>query len=388
MPETAPTPLARDRVPELDGLRGLAILLVLAWHLAPRRPGTLLGDALETIYGLTWTGVDLFFVLSGFLLGGILLDQARSRGLLGTFYLRRICRILPLYGVLLALFSAGTWLFSGSPGVLAWWLFGGRDALPLWTYFTFTQNFAIVHFQGMGAPAAAPTWSLAIEEQFYLLLPWLVLGIPRRWLPPVLLLLISGAVGIRVFLYQHHPASGFAGHHLLPSRMDALLVGVLGALLQRSPWCSRWLARSAALRNLPFLVLLQGTAVLAWLSPAMGSGGMAWGGYTWMALFYLDLVLVTLYAPKGILARFFRLSWLRWLGVRSYGLYLLHQAVVGTVFILAYGHAHGPPEPGDVLVSLVALALLLVLAAASWRWLETPFLRLGRRRPYGPAERP
>jgi peptidoglycan/LPS O-acetylase OafA/YrhL len=329
----------------------------------------------------------LVSILSSFLLGGILLDHARAPGLLGTFYLRRACRILPLYWVLLALFSAGTWLFAKSPSFLASWLFGGRDALPLWTYFTFTQNFAIVHFQGMGAPAAAPTWSLAVEEQFYLVLPWLMLGIPRRWLPPVLILLIAGAVGVRVFLYQHHPGSGFAGHHLLPSRMDTLLLGVLGAWIHRSPWCSRRLSGSAPLRNLTLLVLLLGTVALGCLSPAMGSAGMAWGGYTWMAVFYLCLVLFTLHAPSGVLARFFRLSWLRWLGVRSYGLYLLHQAVVGTVFILAYGHAHGPPEPGDWFVSLVALAVLLLLASASWRWLETPFLRLGRRRAYGLAER-
>ena len=374
-----------DRVPELDGLRGVAILLVLAWHLANPQPGTWFGDAAVRALALSWTGVDLFFVLSGFLLGGILLDHAGSPGWLGIFYLRRACRTLPLYAVLLALFALGTWRAEPPYGPLACWLLGGDDALPLAAYATFTQNFWMVSTGTMGAPAAAPTWSLAVEEQFYLVLPALFLRVPRRWLPGVLLALVGAAMGSRIELFQHHPASGFAAHHLLPSRMDALMLGVLGAWACRTPALDRLFARRPAALSVPLGILTAGMAVLAFRSPAMGSYGMAWGGYTWTALFYLVLVLVARYHPSGFVARAARAGWLGHLGRRSYALYLLHQAVAGGVFGLVYGHPPGPPEPGGPAVTLLALGVLGLVAEVSWRFLEDPFLRLGRSRRWSPG---
>src|ERR671933_724528 len=126
------------RYPELDGLRGIAILMVVAWHYN-------LGPFLS--------GVDLFFVLSGFLLGGILLDKKEAPNYFKAFYARRVCRIFPLYFVCLLVFV----ILVAVP-VLGWLLFGDSirlllgDPIPLWSYMTFTQNFAMAQLGGWGNP--------------------------------------------------------------------------------------------------------------------------------------------------------------------------------------------------------------------------------------------
>jgi peptidoglycan/LPS O-acetylase OafA/YrhL len=115
---------------------------------------------------LTASGVDLFFVLSGFLIGSILLDNREAANQFKVFYLRRFCRILPIYFVWIALF------FVLGKLLLNDWLFASR--YPAWSYPTFTQNFFMSNIGGFGAGWLAVTWSLAIEEQFYLTAPLLI----------------------------------------------------------------------------------------------------------------------------------------------------------------------------------------------------------------------
>ena len=158
-----------ERVSELDGVRGIACLLVIADHVivSGLPHGILPGRIVPWLIG----GVDLFFVLSGFLIGGILLDNRSATNYFRAFWIRRIARIWPVYYLLVFSFFA---VVVARP-MLPWpWLdrFLLKDAMPLWTYPTFLQNFA----QGAsgldgGARWVASTWSLAIEEQFYLLLP-------------------------------------------------------------------------------------------------------------------------------------------------------------------------------------------------------------------------
>src|SRR5882672_11423735 len=183
----APSFTFTRRIPELDGLRGLAILLVLIWHFGC---GTIsavghrwlfyLGDA----GSLFWSGVDLFFVLSGFLIGGILLDARNSPNYFKAFYARRVCRIIPIYAVVVGAFYLC--MATGVPGRIAEseWLFG--PTAPWSAYATFTQNIGYA----TGGPDVAnwfrPTWSLAVEEQFYLILPAVVWFVSRRRLPYVL----------------------------------------------------------------------------------------------------------------------------------------------------------------------------------------------------------
>jgi peptidoglycan/LPS O-acetylase OafA/YrhL len=132
--------MKQARLPELDGIRGCAILLVLIWHYIPAQihaPAQALSGGIATCLSLTYSGVDLFFVLSGFLIAGILMDNGTAKNYFSVFYARRACRIFPVYFLLLGLFAVFTAMGSGHWSRLSW-LFQNR--LPLWSYASFTQN--------------------------------------------------------------------------------------------------------------------------------------------------------------------------------------------------------------------------------------------------------
>src|SRR6266403_5622540 len=175
------------RIPELDGLRGVAIALVLLWHFVfipiEAAPGTF-WSYFQATGRLTWSGVDLFFVLSGFLIGGILLDSRDSPNYFRTFYKRRFFRIVPLYGVML--FTA---LMVGRGEIDAW--------IPTLSYFAFLQNLWMARFATFGVLLAA-TWSLAIEEQFYLTLPAVIHFVDPRWIIGTLVAGIVAAPATRI----------------------------------------------------------------------------------------------------------------------------------------------------------------------------------------------
>jgi peptidoglycan/LPS O-acetylase OafA/YrhL len=162
-----------DRIPGLDGVRGFAIILVLLWHYVAmpltHQPGGGL-NFVRQILGVCWSGVDLFFVLSGFLLGGILIENRNSPNYFRTFYLRRASRIFPLYYAwLFAVVCAGYFLGSGK----LFPVFAGFGSF--WPFFTYTQNITQVLVPNTeGGAVLGVTWSLAVEEQFYLILPFII----------------------------------------------------------------------------------------------------------------------------------------------------------------------------------------------------------------------
>jgi len=262
--ETVPGISSSTRIPALDGLRGIAILLVLIQH-------TFLGfhfvhhpalNWLVRMSRLSWSGVDLFFVLSGFLIGGILLDARSSPNYFKTFYLRRAYRILPLYFLVLTL----AWL-TFKAGQLGWlrgdWagLFSG--AIPWWTFFTFTQNISMVLAGPLvGRAGLSPTWSLAVEEQFYLTLPLVVRFASKRRLVQIVAGGIAGAALMRFLVALHSPDRMFATYLLTPCRADALGLGVLAAVLvrERQAWAyvraRRWGLYAAAGVLLAVLLLI------------------------------------------------------------------------------------------------------------------------------------
>ena len=164
------------RIPELDGIRGIAIGMVVLYHYFFLTVVTIPGSTWAYVLAggrLAWTGVDLFFVLSGFLIGGILIDARESSNYFKVFYARRFYRILPLYAV---------WFVGVQLMVLAirfgiatksgWFL---EDRLLPYPYALFLQNFWMADANTVGGPTSGGTWSLAIEEQFYL-----TLQIPSR----------------------------------------------------------------------------------------------------------------------------------------------------------------------------------------------------------------
>ncbi len=228
------------RIPELDGLRGIAIFLVILCHYIGGNPPGLRHSFVRRIaevLGLGSIGVDLFFILSGFLIGGILLSSRSSPRYYRTFYLRRFFRIIPIYYLWLALFG----LTMLAAKMLNIW---GRSAefrtvIPYWAYFVFIQNY----FQGGTAFQIYwlnPLWSLAVEEQFYLLAPPVV----RNLSPARLLKILSGVLVfsllLRLFLSSMYGASYdywgiIASTFWMPSRADDLALGMIVATLWANP---------------------------------------------------------------------------------------------------------------------------------------------------------
>ena len=375
-------------MPELDGVRGLAILLVLYWHyVANEVPphAHVLARLFARAGILTWSGVDLFFVLSGFLLGGILLEQVGSPGLLKTFYIRRFFRIFPLYFAFLAVFFLCMHAMTGVPG----WLFG--SPLPRWSYWTYVQNIVMSRHGEFGAGGLSVTWSLAIEEQFYLLLPWLILCLRGRVLVSLLGLLALSAPVLRAILLGH-PHGTFAAYVLLPCRWDSLFLGVIGAYAVRQPGVSQWIARHMGWMYGIIAVLLAGAAVLGLrkMAPVDTGGWPCAIGFTWFALLYLTLLLIALHAPpQSWLRRCFRSQVMTGMGLIAYGIYLIHLTAVGLLHYWFAGQDRPLMDgPRTVALTFVALLVTIAIAMTSFVLFESPLLRLGHRRKYQTVRAP
>ncbi len=365
---------APSRVLHLDGLRGIAISLVLVSHfvapLFPSLPGQPSGYVLRAL-SLTYTGVDLFFVLSGYLIGGGLLDHRDSPGLYPTFYLRRAARILPL-AVLCVVLIFAAWragLYTSDEGGAPW---------SAGVYLLFCVNLFMAATNDWGYRPLSMLWSLALEEQFYLLAPWLVRRIDRQRLVGWLLGGIFTAVIFRLVLVALHREWAFKASLLPFGRLDCVGVGVLIAWLVRSPRGEVWCRSHRAWLGAIALLAVVACAVLTKLRAGNASFAMAVGGYTAVAALYGS---VLLYCETHRDARLNHLlAWppLVLLGRYSYFLYLFQGLVIGlTVSLLFHGKIM-VTTPTSWLQLAAGLSALFFLAAASHRWLEAPFLRLGR----------
>ena len=343
----------KTRIPELDGLRGIAILLVVFAHFASNVFPN------QTFYGFASLGVIIFFVLSGFLIGGIILDEHTRPDFFRSFYTRRVARIVPIYlAVVCAAFIAAR-LVSGR----AW-----ADAdplLPFWVYLTFTTNFAY----GAGSLHGLllmPAWSLAIEEQFYILAPIVIIFTPRRFLPSMLLGICGAAFAFR-YLLRSQP---LAMEMLLPCRMDALALGVLAAHMQRTV--------PLQLRVVPLLTAaFISIGLLLLISTARPSDTNLYG----FSLLPLSVALLLLAAINGVgFAALLRGKALRYFGEISYGLYLLHQPILVILTGLIAGVSIETPSLARIPIGVLAFGVSVALSTISWRYFERPIIRWAKKR--------
>lgn len=346
----------------LDGVRGLAIAMILFWHyFAWPLPG------FHPWLRWAWTGVDLFFVLSGFLIGGIILDGTT----LQSFYIRRTTRIFPLYFVWLSVTLLLLWLV---PAMRV-------DRLPTWPYFVYAQNFWMAARNTLGGYSSGGTWSLAIEEQFYLTLPWLIRWTPREKLKWVVAGGIVAAPCLRVALYFLFPHNRQATFVLMPCRMDSLLIGVGAAILYRNR--PEWLTTRRL--HVWIAVLLAGAVGLVWWGIFPGYFQMVAGGMTWIALLYGAVVLEVSLRPWGRLAKAFSFRPLRRLGSIAYGVYLFHEIVLALVWLGLFQELPSTIDELRWVASVLAVPFTLILCWLSWERFEKPIVEWGRR--YGDNEK-
>jgi peptidoglycan/LPS O-acetylase OafA/YrhL len=357
-PELAHTLEAADgRVPELDAVRGLAAVAIVVYHSNQAR------------FAWGWAAVDLFFVLSGFLITSIVLRSGGTRGFLPRFYARRALRIWPIYYLVVLAVVA----FRGA-------LPRPTDLRGLPLDLTFTQNLPLYwadHARRL-SPYLGHTWTLAIEEQFYLIWPALVLAVGRRRIVPLSAALVALAVILRA---RGYPVS------LLGARCDGLaLGGLLAALLGgtgrgASPALRRGFAATAAVSAVVLVALAASVGISApnGAPPRPALTVLAFNAL-WFGL--LGLVAAGSGHPR---LRFLRSRRLRALGTISYGLYLYHLIIMAlSADIARRSGLRFPP----ILREVPTLALCFGAAALSWRYIERPILGLKDCFAYAPEPTP
>lgn len=363
------------RIPELDGLCGLPVAMVLFFRnislpIAARPPGTLGFLILRT--RLFWFGVDLFFVLSGFLIGGILLGSRDSPNYFKAFYVRRFCRIAPIYLLFAGSVGIANWLIYRPMGALLDWVFAGK--LPWYSYLSFTQDIWMVKQNTLGPLVVVITLSIAVEEQFYLGLPAVIRFVRRSTLPYVFLTGILIAPALRIFIAVRFPENHWAPNLRLPCRMDTLFLGALCAHYLRDPesW-KRFVQRRTWMWG-ALAALVAGTLVLN-ESPIVFPVQSV--GYDWIALLFTTILILSLTDSESFLRQILRWKWLRGLGTIAYGVYLFHRLVYSLCMSLLAWHGDLLASWKDFGVTLIALAITITFAKLSWRYFEHPIVPWG-----------
>ncbi len=369
-----PAPLLRSYMPELDSARGLAILLVLLYHgIAPPVSGELSrsGRVLLEISRQGWVGVDLFFVLSGFLITGILIDSRNRQDYYRRFYVRRALRILPAFYASLVVLLIGGWIS---------WRFSLLSVL-------FLANSTPL----VGIPMQyGPLWSLAVEEHFYMLWPAIVRKLAFRGLVLMLATLVAATPMLRVidFLRTGEPANWVRLYTWF--NLDGLALGALLALRMRIPSFGRVQLRRVAL---PLLIVGVAIFVLVLGHPFADATLSTTASNIASAGLLSSMLLAGTSRWVALVDRPF----LKFLGFISYGLYLVHVlAFRFTDMVLSRPFAvlasTGKPTVAMLVRFAVGSALAIGVAYLSRRSLEERFLRLGfasrRAQDKKPAEMP
>ncbi len=378
--EGAKPPATAGRLAELDGLRAVAIVLVLLYHFMEAVPIA----GVRRVTGFGWAGVDLFFVLSGYLIGGILLEKRKSPNYYRVFYLRRCLRILPLYVVVItpALLVAGLGLQSYFAGHSL----GGQFGVAIWLYPVFLQNIGSALL--LASPLyLAPAWSLAVEEQFYLLLPPMVRHFKPQQFAAIIVTAIFAAPTLRGALLMVFGAkAAVAGYVLLPCRWDALLLGVLSAYAIRVAELKEWMIARMGLLRIVWLTLAAGMVAMISAGLERLSPLVVVVGYTWNAVFFTCTLLLATLNDGGWFSQWLSRPWLKPVATVSYGMYLLQGPTLALVQSVVHHTAHAPTGWIATSVNFLAMAVTAIMAAASWRFFESRLIRLGHKYNYHAAE--
>jgi peptidoglycan/LPS O-acetylase OafA/YrhL len=360
-------PAIRNRhIPALDGLRGMAILLVILWHYASFTQSFLPG----------WAGVDLFFVLSGYLITERLMVSQEKGNYFSRFYRNRALRIFPLYYAFVIAF------------LLLIFFFVGKEHLPTldtyinhWpSFLIFTENWTFIRYHVPKDLSMAHLWSVAVEVQFYLVWPFIILLTrDTKFRIKAFPILLLGILAARTIFYLSDPSGRERIHQNSFFRMDSFLMGSL--LYQFHD--ARLIIPAKLVRRCLLAILaalIAGSFISGDVIPFNGFYSTV--GFTLLALFFAGILHLAVQQETNGIASFFNGRTLRFLGKRSYCIYIVHLPILLAVYtrlsILGSELWPGHTVFFHVVAVLLSLALSLFVSIISYRYFESYFLRIKR----------
>jgi peptidoglycan/LPS O-acetylase OafA/YrhL len=366
-------------VPSLEGMRGYAFFLVFLVHYFPAfqvgREGGLAFRIWTGFEPIGLLAVPVFFVLSGYLIGGILFNTRNRDGFFKVFYSRRVLRLFPMYFTVLLIIACVEYFLK----------------FPLdfhfWSHFLFIQNLFPDYVMHQHGPVMLiHYWSLATEEQFYLLWPLVVWLFPERrklfGIGSLFILIICGIRFAAPYFFSYPEQI----RYLSLTRVDAIIMGVLLALIRDEPIFDliKPFAKWIALAGVTALVVWALWNEEAWPKTFLGEQVMIpWVNFTSVA------IIIAALEEKSWLERVCSQQWICWLGKRSYSLYVIHFTYARWFWNYAIPHLsrHVPYRLALVVSGAMAFSLSILLSMLSYRFIESPAQHLKERFKYGPVKR-
>jgi len=366
-------------MPVLDGLRGIAILFIVFFHTIKFIPKSNFEHYYFNFNRALWVGVDLFFVLSGFLITGILLETKNRKKYFKNFYMKRFLRIFPLYYlfIVFSIFVLPQLFISSDLKI------DTASALnnQVW-YWAYLSNFLGMK-EGLTHIFLGPTWSLAIEEQFYLIWPIFVYLLTKNRLLVTSVVLIILSNLLRLYLYHKSGYSDTAIYVFTLTRLDPLLIGAVIAVLIRKD-CFIKLSKYAVLVffvSLYFLVQMHLENNYLYKNKI----DVINYGYLLIAICFGSLLYILLSLKENnIISKIFSLKFLKFFGKYSYALYLFNQPIVFIVKHYIFDPKKNQSIFGERLLSqfwftFLVLSISVVLSILSWNLFEKHFNRLKKK---------
>ena len=355
---------SKKYIPQLDGIRGLAILLVITFHYF----------GFLKIFSFGWSGVDLFFVLSGYLITSRLYALKNDKNYFSKFYINRALRILPVYYLSLIFFYIGFNLLL-SPVNLPSFTYYNRY---WWSFFLFLENWTFIK-EWPAQDHLLHFWSLAIEEQFYLIWPlFLYVFLSKKYFSKLILLLLLVIITLRCVIYLQHPEFREFPYYLINTfcRMDGFIIGGVLFLIQQK-------RNLKPVQNFYLLLIAVIAAGIYFTNTTQANPFISTIGYTLLALFFAGLINFITINPNSSLSNAFKVWWLRFIGRISYGLYIYHWIIYRFLHPkISFWMNNILIDQKDLVnwVSLfTCLIVSLVISTISYFYFESYFLKMKRK---------